>query len=76
MDAQKVALEKTVGAGQKIDTTLTLVRIGFFFGDNTLVTDHLSKAEACVPPPLPLPFPLPFLPASADAFAHAHAPTG
>jgi 26S proteasome regulatory subunit N7 len=48
LEAQKVALEKTVGAGQKIDIVLTLVRIGFFFGDNDLITDNLQKAEECV----------------------------
>lgn len=40
-----------MGAGQKIDTTLTLVRIGFFFGDNTLVTENLTKAEQYVSHP-------------------------
>jgi 26S proteasome regulatory subunit N7 len=48
VEAQKVAMEKTVGAGQKIDAALTLVRIGFFFGDNALVTLNLTKAEECV----------------------------
>jgi 26S proteasome regulatory subunit N7 len=34
-----------VGAGQKIDIVLTLVRLGFFFADDALVTDNLAKAE-------------------------------
>ncbi|KAI6038752.1 26S proteasome subunit RPN7-domain-containing protein [Pisolithus marmoratus] len=42
--AQQLALEKTPGLGSRIDITLTLVQIGFF-GDNTLITDNLAKAE-------------------------------
>jgi 26S proteasome regulatory subunit N7 len=45
LEAQKVALDKTVGAGQKIDLVLTLVRLGFFFADDVLVTENLQKAE-------------------------------
>jgi 26S proteasome regulatory subunit N7 len=48
LEAQKLALEKTVGAGQKIDIVLTLIRLGFFFGDNTLITEQLAKAEEFV----------------------------
>ncbi|TFY83055.1 hypothetical protein EWM64_g957 [Hericium alpestre] len=48
VDAQKLALEKTPGLGARIDITLTLVRIGFFFGDNQLVTENLAKAEALI----------------------------
>ncbi|PSR75336.1 hypothetical protein EW026_g4149 [Hermanssonia centrifuga] len=48
IEAQKVALEKTAGAGSRIDVVLTLIRIGFFFGDNTLVTENMAKAEALV----------------------------
>ncbi|KAH7906003.1 26S proteasome subunit RPN7-domain-containing protein [Hygrophoropsis aurantiaca] len=43
--AQKLALEKTPGLGSRIDIALTLIRVGFFFGDNQLITDYLSKAE-------------------------------
>ncbi|KAH7924741.1 PCI-domain-containing protein [Leucogyrophana mollusca] len=43
--AQKLALEKTPGLGSRIDISLTLIRIGFFFGDNQLIVDNLSKAE-------------------------------
>jgi 26S proteasome regulatory subunit N7 len=49
LEAQKLALEKTVGAGQKIDIVLTLVRLGFFFGDNDLITEHLTKADEYAP---------------------------
>jgi hypothetical protein len=41
-------LEKTVGAGQKIDIVLTIVRIGFFFHDHEIITSNLAKAEECV----------------------------
>lgn len=45
VEAQTLALEKTPGLGSRIDIVLTLARIGFFFGDNGLVTDNLTKAE-------------------------------
>lgn len=45
IEAQKLALEKTPGLGSRIDIVLTLARIGFFFGDNELVTTNLAKAE-------------------------------
>ena len=48
IEAQKFALEKTPGLGSRIDIVLTLVRIGFFFGDHDLITTYLAKAEACV----------------------------
>ncbi|KAF7440352.1 hypothetical protein PC9H_000696 [Pleurotus ostreatus] len=46
--AQKLALEKTPGLGSRIDIVLTLTRIGFFFGDHELITEHLTKAEALI----------------------------
>ena len=46
--AQELALEKTPGLGSRIDIVLTLVRIGFFFGDQKLITTHLAKAEKYV----------------------------
>ncbi|KAJ8507309.1 hypothetical protein ONZ45_g10317 [Pleurotus djamor] len=46
--AQKLALEKTPGLGTRIDIVLTLIRIGFFFGDHDLITENLTKAEALV----------------------------
>jgi len=45
--AQKLALEKTPGLGSRIDIVLTLIRLGFFFGDNGLITENLPKAEKC-----------------------------
>ncbi|KAG5635822.1 hypothetical protein H0H81_010009 [Sphagnurus paluster] len=48
VEAQKLALEKTPGLGSRIDIVLTLARIGFFFGDNDLVTSNLTKAEALI----------------------------
>ncbi|KAL0946354.1 hypothetical protein HGRIS_012587 [Hohenbuehelia grisea] len=46
--AQKLALEKTPGLGSRIDIVLTLARIGFFFGDQALITEHLGKAETLI----------------------------
>ncbi|KAI5997500.1 26S proteasome subunit RPN7-domain-containing protein [Pisolithus albus] len=46
--AQQLALEKTPGLGSRTDITSTLVRIGFFFGDNTLITENLAKAEKLI----------------------------
>jgi len=43
--AQKLAIEKTPGLGSRIDIALTLIRLGFFFGDNGLITENLPKAE-------------------------------
>ncbi|RDB28088.1 26S proteasome non-ATPase regulatory subunit 6 [Hypsizygus marmoreus] len=48
VEAQQLALEKTPGLGSRIDVVLTLARIGFFFGDNELVTTNLVKAEALI----------------------------
>ncbi|KII89170.1 hypothetical protein PLICRDRAFT_698276 [Plicaturopsis crispa FD-325 SS-3] len=48
VEAQQLALEKTPGLGSRIDIVLTLVRIGFFFGDNQLLTTNLSKADELV----------------------------
>ncbi|EPQ57701.1 PCI-domain-containing protein [Gloeophyllum trabeum ATCC 11539] len=45
VEAQNLALEKTPGLGSRIDIALTLVRIGFFFGDYQLITSNLTKAE-------------------------------
>ena len=55
VEAQLLALEKTPGLGSKIDIVLTLVRIGFFFGDHKLITTHLTKAEELRPFFSPLP---------------------
>ncbi|KAF8633469.1 hypothetical protein AX15_001429 [Amanita polypyramis BW_CC] len=46
--AQKLALEKTPGLGSRIDIVLTLVRIGFYFGDHEVITSNLKKAEDLV----------------------------
>ncbi|KAL4064187.1 26S proteasome subunit RPN7-domain-containing protein [Scleroderma yunnanense] len=46
--AQLLALQKTPGLGSRIDITLTLIRIGIFFGDNTLITENLAKAEQLI----------------------------
>ncbi|EIW51777.1 PCI-domain-containing protein [Trametes versicolor FP-101664 SS1] len=48
VEAQKLALEKTPGLGSRIDIVLTLVRIGFFFGDHDMITQHLTQAEELI----------------------------
>jgi 26S proteasome regulatory subunit N7 len=48
LQAQSVALEKTPGLGSRIDIVLTIVRIGFFFGDNDIVVENLNKAESLI----------------------------
>ena len=47
-DAHDVALEKTPGVGSRIDIALTRTRIGFFFGDNDLISTALARAEELV----------------------------
>jgi len=44
----RVTLEKTVGAGQKLDVVLTLIRLGIFFNDNDLIVKSLEKAHSMV----------------------------
>ena len=48
MEAQKLALEKTPGLGQRIDIVLTLIRLGLFFGNQDVITTNLAKAEEYV----------------------------
>ncbi|TCD65935.1 hypothetical protein EIP91_002003 [Steccherinum ochraceum] len=48
VEAQKVALEKTSGLGQRIDIVLTLIRIGLFFNDQDIIAENLAKAESLV----------------------------
>ncbi|KAF9267625.1 PCI-domain-containing protein [Marasmius fiardii PR-910] len=48
VDAQKLALEKTPGLGSRIDIVLTLVRIGFFWNDESLTIWGLNKAEKLI----------------------------
>ncbi|KAF8490455.1 26S proteasome, regulatory subunit Rpn7 [Russula emetica] len=48
IEAQQLALEKTAGLGSRIDIVLTLVRIGFFFDDNQLISTNLTKADEFV----------------------------
>jgi 26S proteasome regulatory subunit N7 len=46
--AQLLAFEKTPGLGSRIDISLTLVRIAFFWGNREDITKYLSKAETYV----------------------------
>lgn len=48
LEAQKLALEKTAGLGSRIDIVLTIVRIGFFFSDTSIVTEYMATAEKLI----------------------------
>jgi len=41
----KVTFEKTIGAGQKIDIILILIRIGLFYMDHDLITKNIEQAK-------------------------------
>jgi 26S proteasome regulatory subunit N7 len=41
----RVTEEKTVGAGQKMDIVFTVIRLGFFWNDNGLISRNLEKAK-------------------------------
>ncbi|KAG2356535.1 PCI-domain-containing protein [Suillus spraguei] len=42
---QKLALENTPGLASRVDIALTLIRLGFFFSNNGLITENLLKTE-------------------------------
>lgn len=46
--AHKEAIEKGAGLGSKIDLTLGLIRIGFFFGNTSLVTSSIAEVKKLV----------------------------
>ncbi|KAE8214782.1 hypothetical protein CF319_g1292 [Tilletia indica] len=46
--AHKIAYEKAVGLGSRLDLTLTQVRIGLFFGDTEITTVNIAKAKELV----------------------------
>jgi len=45
IEAYKVALEKTVGAGGRLDNVLTCIRIAFFFADAELAKKEIDRAK-------------------------------
>ena len=46
VEAYLTAQEKTAGLGGKIDVLLNIVRIGFLYTDNEIISTYLEKAEA------------------------------
>ncbi|KAL9933682.1 hypothetical protein V8E36_007340 [Tilletia maclaganii] len=46
--AHKIAYEKAVGLGSRLDLSLTQIRVGLFFGDTDITTTHIAKAKALV----------------------------
>jgi 26S proteasome regulatory subunit N7 len=51
IQASRETTEKTVGLGQKLDILFTLIRMGFFWNDNDLVTRNIEKAKRYAVPP-------------------------
>jgi 26S proteasome regulatory subunit N7 len=45
IQAFRETTEKTVGLGQKLDILFTLIRLGFFWNDDDLVTRNIEKAK-------------------------------
>jgi 26S proteasome regulatory subunit N7 len=43
--AYNVAYEKTVPVGTKIDILFGIIRIGFFYNDNDVISKHLEKVK-------------------------------
>lgn len=48
IQAFRETTEKTVGLGQKLDILFTLIRMGFFWNDDDLVTRNIEKAKRCL----------------------------
>merc|ERR1712217_232213 len=45
IEGYKVAFEKTVGVGGKLDNILTIIRIAFFFDDKELAKKEIERAK-------------------------------
>lgn len=48
IQAFRETTEKTVGLGQKLDILFTLIRMGFFWNDDDLITRNIEKAKRLV----------------------------
>merc|ERR1712228_746402 len=46
IEGYKVAFEKTVGVGGKLDNILTVIRIAFFFDDKEMAKKEIDRAKA------------------------------
>lgn len=46
IEGYKIAFEKTVGVGAKLDNILTVIRIAFFFDDKELAKKEIDRAKA------------------------------
>merc|ERR1719262_11192 len=46
LEAYKVAFEKTVGTGGRLDNVLTCIRIAFFYDDKELAKKEIDRAKA------------------------------
>jgi len=47
-EAYRQTIEKTVGMGGKLDIVFTLIRMGFFYNDNVLITKNIEKAKGMI----------------------------
>jgi len=47
-EAYRQTIEKTVGMGQKLDIIFTLIRMGFFYSDTSLITKNIEKAKGLI----------------------------
>ncbi len=48
MTAYRVAYDKTGPLGTRIDLTFAVIRIGFFFKDDDVISRHIEKAKSLV----------------------------
>jgi len=48
IQAFRETTEKTVGLGQKLDIVFTLIRLGFFWNDDDLITRNIEKAKSMI----------------------------
>ncbi|GAA5904353.1 uncharacterized protein JCM6883_006459 [Sporobolomyces salmoneus] len=48
LEAHEEAFNKTAGKGTKIDLVLTMIRIGFFHSDQSLVSTNIDRAQKLV----------------------------
>lgn len=46
MEAYDYAFSKQAGLGTKIDLRLSMIRVGFFFGDSKVISENIEKTKA------------------------------
>jgi hypothetical protein len=48
VSAYRITLEKTMGLGEKLDIVFTIIRLGFFWKDNSLILSNIEKAKEMI----------------------------